>query len=205
MDETERVRLIWDKEAPRFDKRITLFEKVLFSGSRQWVCSQARGEVLEIAVGTGRNLPFYRPNVKLTGIELSPSMLELARRRAHDLGREADLRIGDAQALDFSDESFDTVVVTISLCSIPDDRKAVAEINRALRPGGKLLLFEHVASPLAPVRAVQCLLDPLAVRLEGDHLVREPLDHLKAEGFHIDVAERSKLGIVERIAATKPA
>jgi hypothetical protein len=73
-----------------------------------------------------------------------------------------------------------------------------------LRPGGRLLLLEHVRSPVRAVRAVQRLLDPLAVRFAADHLTREPLDYLVAEGFEIERVERSKWGIVERVAAHKP-
>ena len=142
--------------------------------------------------------------MRLTGVELSPAMLEIARARARELGREVDLLVGDAQALEFPDQSFDTVVCTLSLCTIPDDRAAVAEMRRVLRPGGRLLLLEHVRSPLLPVRLGQRLLDPLAVRFEADHLLREPLDPLRAEGFEVERLERSKLGIVERIAARKP-
>ncbi len=101
--ETERIRRLQDKTAPRYDRSMGRWEKVLFGGGRQWVCSQAIGDVLEIAIGTGRNLPYYSSDVRLTGVELSPKMLEIARKRAADLGREVDLRLGDAQALDFSD------------------------------------------------------------------------------------------------------
>src|SRR5438067_12261544 len=146
---------------------------MLFSGGRDWVCSRARGEVLEIAIGTGRNIEHYPREIRLTGIDLSASMLEQAKRRAKDLGREADLRVGDAPALEVADRSFDTVVSTLSLCSIPDDRKAVREASRVLRPGGRFLLLEHVASPLGVVRAIQRVLELISVRLEGDHLVRE--------------------------------
>ena len=79
--ETERVRGLQDKAAPKYDRTMGRWEKVLFSGGREWVCSQARGDVLEIAVGTGRNLPHYPTDVRLTGIELSPKMLEIARAR----------------------------------------------------------------------------------------------------------------------------
>jgi ubiquinone/menaquinone biosynthesis C-methylase UbiE len=168
------------------------------------VCSHAKGDVLEIAVGTGRNLSRYPDGVRLTGIELSPEMLAIARERADELGSKADLRIGDAQALDFSDASFDTVVVTLALCTIPDDRKAAAEARRVLRPGGRLIFMEHVRSPVFPVRAVQRLLDPVAVRFQADHIVREPLDYLSEEGFEIESVERSKWGIVERVIARKP-
>jgi ubiquinone/menaquinone biosynthesis C-methylase UbiE len=202
--ETERVRALQDKEAPRYDRQISFFERLLFEGGREWVCSQAEGEVLELAAGTGRNLPHYPDGVRLTTIELSPEMLAIARRRAAEEGREVDQRLGDAQALEFPDESFDTVVITLGLCTIPDDRQAVGEAHRVLRAGGRLLLLEHVRSPRLPMRAVQRLLDPLAVRFVGDHLVREPLDHLKAEAFEVERVERSKWGIVERVMARKP-
>jgi ubiquinone/menaquinone biosynthesis C-methylase UbiE len=203
-NETERVRAIQDKQAPRYDRQISFFERVLFGDGREWVCSHAEGEVLEIAAGTGRNLPFYPPGVRVTGIELSPEMLAIAKTRADELGSDAELGVGDAQALDFADASFDTVVITLALCTIPDDRKAVAEAWRVLRPGGRLVFMEHVRSPTLPVRAVQRLLDPLAVRFEADHLIREPLDYLADEGFEIESVERSKWGIVERVVARKP-
>ncbi len=202
--ETERVRRIWEKLALKYDRDIRFSERMLFSGGRRWVCSQAEGEVLEIGVGTGRNLGHYPGGVRLMGVDLSARMLEIAKRRAQDLGRAADLRLGDAQALEFPDGSFDTVVCTLSLCSIPDDRKAVSEAKRVLRPGGRFLLFEHVRSPMGPVRAVQKILDWFTVRTEGDHLLREPLVHLEEEGFVVERFERLKFGIVERVAARKP-
>jgi ubiquinone/menaquinone biosynthesis C-methylase UbiE len=131
-------------------------------------------------------------------------MLGIARRRAAALGRAVDLREGDAQALPFADASFDTAVCTLSLCSIPDDRKAIAEMKRVLRPGGRLLLLDHIPALPRPVRAVQWLLEQLALRLEGEHLLRRPLEHVLAEGFEIERHERLKWGIVERLAARSP-
>jgi ubiquinone/menaquinone biosynthesis C-methylase UbiE len=202
--ETERIRRIWEREAPRYDRRIVVWEKILFGDGRRWVCSRARGEVLEVAIGTGRNLAFYPEGVRLTGVDLSPAMLERARKRARERGMEADLREGDAQDLPFPDESFDTVVCTHSLCNIPDDRKAVAEMKRVLRPGGRLVLLDHVRGASGLGRAVQRALEVVTVRLEGDHLLRRPLEHVRAEGFWIEERERYKLGIVERLAARKP-
>jgi ubiquinone/menaquinone biosynthesis C-methylase UbiE len=201
--ETDRVRRIQDKTAPRYDRKIRFFERILFGGGREWVCSQASGDVLEIAVGTARNLPYYGDDVRLTGIELSPEMLAIANERQRELGREVDLRLGDAESLDFPDASFDTVTCTLGLCTIPDPRGAAREAHRVLRPGGRLLLLEHVRSPSAPVRLGQRLLEPLAVRFEADHLLREPLDYLAEEGFEVERVERSKWGIVERVAARK--
>jgi ubiquinone/menaquinone biosynthesis C-methylase UbiE len=202
--ETERVRRLQDKEAPRYDRQMGFFDRVLFEGGREWACSRAQGQVLEIAVGTGRNLSYHRDDVTLTGIELSPEMLAIAKQRAEALGREVDLRLGDAQALDFPDASFDSVVCTLALCTIPDERAAVQEVYRVLRPGGRFSLLEHVRSPARAVRTVQRLIEPLSVRFEADHLTREPLEHLGAVGFEVEELERSKWGIVERVAARKP-
>ena len=204
-EQTARVRRRYNAVAGAYDRRIGVAERLLFGDGRRWVCSRARGEVLEIAVGTGRNLPYYPAAVRLTGIELSPAMLAVARGRARALGRDADLREGDAQALDFPEARFDTVVCTLGLCTIPDDRRAVAEAARVLRPGGHLLLLEHVRSPVLPVRLLQRLLDPLAVRYEADHLLREPLDRVREAGFDVVRIERARWGIVERLVARKRA
>jgi ubiquinone/menaquinone biosynthesis C-methylase UbiE len=202
--ETERVRRLMDKQAPRYDRQMNFFDRVLFGGGREWACSQARGDVLEIAVGSGRNLPFYPAGIALTAIEFSPEMLELARARAERIGRELDLQLGDAERLEFADQSFDTVVCTLALCTIPDPARAVAEAKRVLRPGGRFVALEHVRSPAFAVRAVQRMLDPLSVRFEADHLLREPLEYLRAAAFEVEHLERSKLGIVERAIARKP-
>ena len=200
---TERQRRVWDKRAPTYDRMMGLMEKLLFGDGRAWACSQASGEVLEIAVGTGRNFPFYPDGVRLTGIELSQEMLAIARRRAAELAQEILLLQGDAQALAFPDTSFDTVVCTLSLCSIPDDRKAVAEMKRVLRPGGRLLLLDHVPSTTRVWRGLQWLIEQVTLRVEGEHLLRRPLEHVRAEGFEIEGAERLKAGIVERVSARK--
>lgn len=203
-EETVRVRGIYDTLAPRYDRVIAVAERVLFDDGRRWACAQATGRVLEVAVGTGRNLPFYPPDIELTGVDLSAGMLQRARTRADALHRQADLRLGDAQCLDLPDAGFDTVVATLALCSIPDDRAAVAEIARVLRPGGRLFLLEHVASPLRSVAAVQRLLEPPLVRLAGDHLLREPDQAVDAAGLALDELTRSRWGIVMRLAAHRP-
>jgi SAM-dependent methyltransferase len=192
--ETARVREIQDKEAPRYDRQISFFERLLFGGGRDWVCSRAEGQVLELAAGTLRNLPFYPQGVKLTAI---------GRKRAEELGREVELRVGDVQALDLPDESFDTVTCTLGFCTIPDTSAAASEAFRVLRPGGRLRMLEHVRSPVRAVRGVERLLEPLFVRFMADHLTREPLDYLPGAGFEIDEVERSKWGIVERLRAHK--
>jgi ubiquinone/menaquinone biosynthesis C-methylase UbiE len=204
-NETDRIRRIFDRQAPKYDRAMSRFERLLFKGNREWVCSRAEGEALEIATGTARNLPLYPPEVQVTGVELSPEMAARGRRRAEELGRQIDLRVGDAERLDFPDESFDTVVCTYGLCTIPDDGAAIREAKRVLRPEGKLLLAEHVRSPNPIVRTLQRILEPLAHRFGGDHLLREPLDHLAAEAFVVEEVVRLKAGYVELVSARKPA
>jgi ubiquinone/menaquinone biosynthesis C-methylase UbiE len=204
MGRVERLRRRWDKHASSYDRVMHRADR-LFGDTRQWLCSQAAGTVLEVAIGTGLNLAHYPAGVRLTAVEFSPAMLAVARRRAAELGREVDLRDGDAQALDFADGSFDTVVCTFSLCAIPDDRKALAEMARVLRPGGLLLLADHVQAQPRPVRVLQWLLDLVSIPVGGEHWRRRPIRHVEAMGFSVERHDRFRLGLIERLAARKPA
>jgi ubiquinone/menaquinone biosynthesis C-methylase UbiE len=200
--ETERVREIWNRTAATYERAIG-FETYLIGDARQWATAQADGCVLEIAIGTGLSLPHYAASVRVTGIDISAAMLEQAADRARRLNTRVDLRQGDAQRLDYPDAHFDTVVCVLSLCSIPDDRRAVDEAFRVLRPGGRFILVEHVRSNLRPVRRLQRLINTWTVRSMGDHQLRDPLDHLEPAGFEIQHAQRSRLGAIKRIIAVR--
>lgn len=193
----------WDKHAASYDRAMAFWDRKLFGDSRQWACAQASGEVLEVAVGTGLNLPFYPDQATVTGLDLSEGMLALARARKVD--RPPTLRQGTAHALPFDDASFDTVVCTFSLCGIPDLDAALDEMVRVLRPGGRLILVDHVASSSRLVRGFQWLLERITIPMGGEHFRRRPLPHVEARGLRIEKRERFKLGIVERLVARKPA
>ncbi|THV42511.1 class I SAM-dependent methyltransferase [Glycomyces buryatensis] len=199
------LRRFWDKQAHRYDHAMEWAERRFFDGTREWITERATGQVLEVAIGTGLNLPHYSKGVELTGIELSPGMLALAKRRAASLGLDVDLRLGDAQELDFEDASFDTVVCTFSLCTIPDDAKAVGEMIRVLRPGGRLLLADHVESTSAWVRGIQRVIETGSVPFQGEHFRRHPSRHVEAAGLDIEARDRFKKGLIERLVARKPA
>lgn len=105
MDPTERVQAFHRRYAPRYDHQVAYYDRVLLGDGRAWACAQSRGAVLEVAIGTGRNLPYYPRDRRLTGIDLSPAMLTLARDRARELGVAAALLVTDAQALPFTPAS----------------------------------------------------------------------------------------------------
>jgi len=200
-----RQKRVWDKAAPSYDKQIAFFEKTWFGGGREWLGDRAHGRILEIAIGTGRSLPHYPPTATISGIELSPAMLAIARQRAADLGRDANLHEGDAEHLPFGDASFDTVVCALSLCTIPNPAAAIGEMKRVLVTGGRLLLLDHIGSTWPPVYAAQWLLERITIRAAGEHFTRRQLPPVQAAGFHIVETERLKAGTVERIHAVKPA
>ncbi len=199
-----RLRRNWDNQASSYDSTMARTENRHLASSRSWLCEQAVGATLEVAVGTGRNLAHYPDDVRLAGVEWSTSMLEVAGRRAEALGRSADLRHGDAQDLPFPDAHFDTVVCTYALCGIRDDVRALAEMDRVLRPGGLLLLADHVGSSVWPVWAIQLLVDGVSIPLQGEHYRRRPLRHVRALGFEVERHERTSLGIIEMLTARKP-
>lgn len=127
-----------------------------------------------MAVGTGLNIPFYPLDVRLTGIDLSDGMLEIARSRAETQCRAVDLRQGNAHSLPFETGSFDTVGCTFGLCAIPDLDAAVDEMVRVLRPDGTLILLDHIRSSSRIARGVQRLLELMTVPLGGEHFLRRP-------------------------------
>ncbi|HWH31074.1 MAG TPA: methyltransferase domain-containing protein [Egibacteraceae bacterium] len=202
---TEKVRRVWDKQAPRFDKSMAFWERRLFRGDREWACAQAEGDVLEFAVGTGRNFRHYPAGVRLTGFDLSPEMVARARATASELGLDAHLTVADATELGYADASFDTILCTYSLCSIPDAPAAVRQMHRLLRPGGRAILAEHVRSPNPVVRALEALGNLVISPFMCDDFLGEPDRYLREAGFEVGYSQRRKAGFVHRLVATKPA
>lgn len=201
---TAQQRRIWDEAAPSYDASMAILERIWFGGGREWLGARAHGRVLEVAVGTGSNVLRFPPDAVVTGIDLSPAMLEQARRRLAAAGRVATLLEADAESLPFDDGSFDTVVCALGLCSIPHPARAIGEMHRVLEPGGTLLLLDHVASSWPPLRLGQRLVEAVTVRVAGEHFTRRQRPLVEAAGFTVDEAERLKAGTIERIRASKP-
>lgn len=187
-------------------------EKWLFSNWRRQFLSQVTGRVLEIGVGTGKNFPYYRKDVELTAIDVSEKMLRQAERRAKGLKRVVDLRMMDAQHLEFEDETFDAVVGTFVFCSIPDPMQGLREVKRVLRPApnadeeslvGRLLLLEHVRLPGAFAGTLMDALDPLIVRLGGFHINRRTVENVIQAGFSKVDSHSLKRQLFKYIKAAK--
>lgn len=200
-DATKRQRAVWQKAAPTYDRKIAGVERGLAAGGREWIGARAAGRVLEVAIGTGRSIPFYDDEVQLTGVDLTPEMLDLARTRA--AGRAVELIVGDAEHLPFGDALFDTVVCELGLCSIPRPAVAIAEMARVLKPGGSLLLLDHIGSSWPPVWMLQWLVERVTIATAGEHFTRRQLPLVRDAGLEIVESERLKAGTIERVHARK--
>ncbi|MBK7819912.1 MAG: methyltransferase domain-containing protein [Tessaracoccus sp.] len=198
----ERVRRYWDGHAARFDAMIAPMERRFLAASREWAAGRARGRVLEVAVGTGLNLPYYGPDARLTAVEFSDGMLRGARARAARL-TAVDFALADGERLPFADARFDAVVCTYSLCGFRDPRRAVEEMLRVLRPGGDLLLVDHIGSSNPFLRVGQLLLEAATYPLQGERFTRRPRRIVEALGVPIVATQRLHHGIIERVHARR--
>lgn len=199
----ELVRTVTADQAGRYDALMRRLEERYFPDTRAWVCGRAAGDTLEIAVGTGLNLPHYRQDVRLTAVDTNEEVLAFARTRLRALNRKATIERADANALPYPDRSFDAVVCTFALCEVPDDGLAITEALRVLRPGGDLLLADHIVSTNPLVRVGQHALETLTIAMSGEHYTRRPSLHLDTAGVQVLASDRFAFGAIERVHARK--
>jgi len=201
---TDRVRAIYDRRAESYDRSVGLSERWLLGDLRRVFGAELRGETLEVGIGSGLNLPAYSPFVtRAIGVDLSAGMLAVARRRAGNLERSIELIQADARSLPFPDASFDTVAISLALCTVPDPTAALGELARVCRPGGRVVFLEHVRSPFPPVAVAQRLLSSYQERLLGCHLDRDTIDLAGTLGFTM-LSERRRLFSVFRLVVAHP-
>jgi len=169
---------------------------------RRRLLPRASGRVLEVAVGTGKNLPFYPRGCRIIAIDLSGEMLNVARRRAATLSVDIAFLLADAKALPFLDKSFDTVLSSLSTCTFPDPVAALKEMARVCRPEGIVRLLEHGRSDRERLGRWQDRHEDKFARPLGCHWNREPLDLVSKAGLKVNSARRVLWGIFHQIEAT---
>src|SRR6266550_5379908 len=180
--------------AAGYDPLSARWEKRHGAKLRKKLLEHAQGHVLEIGVGTGLNLPHYPPGDELVAADPSEPMLRRARRRAAETGRDVTFVEAPAEQLPFEDDSFDTVVSMLVLCTVENQRRALQEVRRVLRPSGQFLFSEHVRSDDPGLARWQDRLEPIwGVVANGCHPNRNTLDGIRAAGFDISGVEQGEL------------
>ena len=198
------IKKRYDRIAPYFEGLEAVMEGMFFKNWRQKLWAKVDGyHILEVGVGTGKNFDFYPADARITAIDFSQEML---RQAAHKKARKAiavELNLMDVQSLCFADNSFDTVIGSFVFCSVPLPLKGLKELYRVCKPGGQVLLLEHVLSSKPVIAKVMNFINPAIVALVGANINRNTVKNIKACGFaSVRVDERSG-DIIKLIEARK--
>ncbi|MGB9940169.1 class I SAM-dependent methyltransferase [Methanosarcina sp.] len=179
----------YNRIAPVYELIDLPLELLFFRKWRKEALSGLNGKILEVGVGTGRNLKYYPAGCRVIGIDKSESMLQRAREKAEGM-KNVTLYPMDAERLEFPDNSFDYVVTTFVLCTVPDPVKALKEMRRVLKPSGELIALEHVHSSYPFIDFMEHLINPVLFFLLGDHTTRNTVNNIEKAGFSIQKAKK---------------
>ncbi len=174
----------YNRIAPIYELTDLPFELLFFRKWRKEALSCLSGRVLEVGIGTGRNLKYYPAGCSVTGIDYSERMLEKARDKAREM-KNVTLLLMNAENLEFPDNSFDYIVVTFVLCSVSDPLRALKEMRRVLKPSGEMIAIEYVRSSNHLIAWFEDLINPVVCSLAGDNMNRQTIENINKAGFTI--------------------
>ena len=198
-----QIQNAYDEIADQYEKKVWFDQHILgVARLKKNLLSKASGKILEVACGTGSNLPFFPAGSDITAIDLSPNMLDVARANAVKHNLTINFSVMDAEHLEFPNGTFDTVVSTLSTCTFPNPVKALQEIKRVCRPNGMILLLEHGHSSMPWLAKYQ---DRHEYQHYEDHAGcrwnQDPLDLLQSAGIKVLRSKRNILGMFHSIEA----
>jgi ubiquinone/menaquinone biosynthesis C-methylase UbiE len=199
MDTTLRAK--WDRASRTYDL-VTWGDEQRFGGAKRRLFGKMAGECLMVAAGTGKDFKYFPQGLSVVAIDISPAMIQHAERQAAAYDGRLSVRVMDVRALEFADATFDTAVTACTFCSVPDPVCGLRELYRCLKPGGRLLMFEHVRSRIGPIAILQDLLTPLTRRL-GPEMNRDTVGNVLRADFEIEREENVYLDVVKAIQARR--
>ncbi len=182
-DEASKIMKRYDRVSSIYDMFEAPMELMALKQWRKELMNELHGKVLEVGVGTGKNIEYYPVGIDITGIDFSQGMLKRARQRVEKLGLQVELLQMDAQSMDFADNTFDTVFTTCVFCSVPNPVKGLEEIRRVCKKDGKIILIEHVRSEKKLLGLLMDVLNPVVVNLYGANINRKTVENVRAAGF----------------------
>ncbi len=194
----------WDAAAGLLDLMTGYGPERRWRPAKQRLFSAMDGKILFLAVGTGLDIGCFPPGKDITGIDISPKMLEKAEPRARAYPGDMAVRRMDVHDMDFADGQFDQVFTSCTFCSVPDPVKGLTALRRVLKPGGTLSMFEHTGSRYFPFSAMLNLMNPIFRNL-GPEINRDTVANVKAAGFEVRRVRHIFMDVVKTIEATAPA
>lgn len=183
VNNTKKIMKRYNRIASIYDILEKPMENMAVGKLREEIFKEVSGKVLEVGVGTGKNIEFYPENAEVTAIDFSEKMLNKARRKASILNRNVELLVMDAEDMKFNDNTFDYIITTCVFCSIPDPIKGFSEVKRVLKPSGKMIMIEHVRSEGKILGLVMDLMNPAVVSLMGANINRNTHLNAQKSGF----------------------